>query len=255
MNVHIIKIRRPDSICRIGVASVYQPGADLQLTHEAFLHPLEACYVDSLKTCRAQRNYLAGRYAAKKAIAAYTDCTNLGKIHIGRGVFGQPVLQIPDVGNLQVSISQTDFLGIALVFPEGHPMGIAAEQIRSKKMAAIQPIVTPNDQLQLPFLHKNTTAGMVLLRTIKRALSKVIGSEGMDSFELFELASVEQINNIVVSNFRHFSHYKSFSWVSGKYACSMVLPTSSRADLAFIEQVRSNLISQTKRTASATGPR
>jgi hypothetical protein len=59
-------------------------------------------------------------------------------VHIGMGVFRQPVLQAPNTLGLQVSVSHSGAIGAALAFAEGHPMALDVEQYDAERARVIE---------------------------------------------------------------------------------------------------------------------
>lgn len=115
---------------------------NLIVLSEAFLHPDELRYFMSLRVPRAQHSYLLGRYAAKMAVGAYINNPVFTDIRIYPGVFNQPILQLQNVRNVQLSIAHSGEMGIAIVFPEDHPMGVDVEIISREKSETIKQIIS-----------------------------------------------------------------------------------------------------------------
>jgi 4'-phosphopantetheinyl transferase EntD len=168
-----------------------------------------------------------GRIAAKKAISEIAEGQNIQSIFIDFGIFQFPVVKYCTGQNIQVSISHCDDIGIALAFPEEHPLGTDIERIDTDKIEAIQSQVTAKEvklieELNLPF-----DAGCTIIWTIKEALSKIFRTGMMMDFTLLEISSLEKAGLTYMGTFCYTAQYKAISFHSGNYVCSVVVPKNT----------------------------
>ncbi|MGY0035198.1 4'-phosphopantetheinyl transferase family protein [Pedobacter sp. NJ-S-72] len=214
-----------------------QPLVVLKELSRSFLHMNELSFFDTLKVSKVQHSYLLGRYAAKRALGAFTDNPVLTDAQVSSGIFQQPVLYLANGGNIQLSIAHTSEMGIAVVFPEGHPMGVDVETVDEKQSETIREVLTPGELNKLGLIHIDVNNSLTLLWTMKEALSKVLRTGLMTPFQLYEIESVEHKGDVVICNFINFPQYKALSWLSGNHAWSIVLPRKSTLDLAVIKRL------------------
>jgi len=230
-------LQRAGGLFPAAIAAVNQPFVVLKETRHSFLHVNELSFFDTLKMPKVQYSYLLGRYAAKRALGAFMDNILLTDVQITSGIFQQPVLYLANGGNIQLSIAHTGEMGVAVVFPEGHPMGVDVEAVDPKQSDTIREILTSDERNKLHLVNSDVNKGLSLFWTIKEALSKVLKTGLMTPLHLYEIESVELLDDIVICNFINFPQYKSLSWISGNHAWSIVLPRKSVIDMAVIKRL------------------
>lgn len=203
----------------------------------ALLHPKELVYYQSLSFPLRQNSYLLGRVAAKKAIAQLCPHLTSQKVHISQGVFDFPVVNYEEVIAIkaQVSISHCEHLGVALAFPEEHPMGIDIEEVDATKQEAMQSQMTDQDLSLLHAVDKTSPSGVSMLWCMKEALSKVLKTGLMIDFKLLSLQSLQQSGNSHIATFEHFPQYQAVGYTYGGYACSIALPQKTSIDISSFE--------------------
>ena len=123
---------------------VHAPFCVLLEKVNCFLHPYELAYYKNLKYEKKQHSYLLGRYAGKHTLQHYFPNNHLESVFISPGVFHFPVVRGLSE-NVQISLTHTQPLSAALIFPEEHPMGIDLELIDQEQTTAIQSQLTPHE--------------------------------------------------------------------------------------------------------------
>jgi 4'-phosphopantetheinyl transferase len=194
------------------------------------LHPTEKAHYESLKFGRRKQSYLLGRIAAKTAVSTLLQINDPASFYIGFGVFNFPVVKGLR-GNTQVSISHCDDTGIALAFPEEHPMGLDIEEISDRRLDAIESQLSGEEKKLLQDCGVSPATGFTLAWTIKEALSKVLKTGLTVDFKILEINSIKSSGAAYTSTFRYYDQYKAISCHSGDYACSVILPRKTTADL------------------------
>ncbi|WP_165571880.1 4'-phosphopantetheinyl transferase family protein [Chryseobacterium sp. JM1] len=232
-----LALQRVHGLFPATVAIVEDSLTQLKEIRHSFLHEKELIFFDTLKLPEVQKSYLLGRYAAKMALSTFMDDIVPTDVWVGRGIFQQPVLYLAEGGNIQLSISHTTEVAIALIFPEAHPMGVDVEAFKAGQTEAIEGIITPNERKKLPLMEVDMDHGLTVLWTIKEALSKVLKTGLMTPFHLFEIDNIERKEEIMVGSFINFPQYKSVSWISKGHAWSIVLPGKSDLDRAAIKRL------------------
>jgi 4'-phosphopantetheinyl transferase EntD len=155
---------------------------------------------------------------------------------IESGVFRQPILKLPFPSTLQLSFTHSESFGMAIIFPEAHPMGVDIEPVSKETMEAAGEIIAPGEWKRLSLLDTDRCNSYVMLWTIKEALSKVMRTGLMSSFLLYEIDMVERNGTIITCTFSHFPQYKSLSWISCNHVWSIVLPKNSKVDLTALHR-------------------
>ena len=104
---------------------------------------------------KKQQSYLLGRAASKNALSKISQVIDLQNISIDSGVFEFPVV---NQAGFQVSISHSENSGVAIAYPEQHPMGIDLEFIHPVKAETIQTYLT-KQETELVTTLENTEKG------------------------------------------------------------------------------------------------
>lgn len=196
----------------------------------SLLHPNEHAYYNTLKFDRRRTSYLLGRMAAKKAISEIVKELKYQSISIDFGIFQYPVVK--NIENIQVSISHCGNLGVALAFPEEHPIGVDIEKVEQKKIAAIEKQISFNEFKLMLDCNLSLPVGCTAIWTIKEGLSKIFKTGLTMDFSLLELKSIEKVNSVYLSTFCHCAQYKAITYHSGDYVCSVILPKKTESELA-----------------------
>ena len=190
-----------------------------------YLHPEEHAFFDTIKVARRRRSYLLGRYAAKKAIIDLYPEVKPSELLIRQGIFTQPVVVHPKVPNIQVSISHSGPWGVALAFPEEHPMAIDLEQIAPRRLRVMHLCTTEAERELMTSLSLDRSQVFTLFWTAKEVLSKTLRTGQTTSFKLFEIDRVASMDHYFESRFNKFTQYKIFSYLLGDHwALSLALP-------------------------------
>ena len=203
-----------------------------QLTqHLHLLHPEELSYYETLKFDRRRESYLLGRISAKKAIGALSFFEDLSKIAIDAGIFQFPVVKYAITRNLQVSITHCEGLGIALSYPEVHPLGIDLERTDKANTEAIKQQLTPAELALIRTAPLPEDVACTMIWTMKEALSKVLRTGLTMDLKLLEIQSLVREGDVYTSHFRHLIQYRAISCHAGAYVCSIVVPGKTTPEL------------------------
>jgi 4'-phosphopantetheinyl transferase len=206
-----------------GLVSNILPNA---IGYHSLLHPEELEYLESLKYPVRRKSYLLGRISAKKALSQITPQPS-SSIFIDKGVFQFPVVNYIEQKNIQVSISHCNEFGIALAFPEIHPLGIDIERIDDNKIKTIQSQLTQKEILLLDSNNLPPNIFYTILWTIKESLSKILKTGLTLDFNFFEIAGLKQSGQIWECTFTNFIQYKAISFYIDEYIISIVLPKNT----------------------------
>ncbi|WP_169450914.1 4'-phosphopantetheinyl transferase family protein [Paenibacillus taiwanensis] len=192
---------------------------------EEWLHPSEAAYLDKLRFVKRRQSYLAGRYAAKRAVAAWIGADiPLRCIAIGRGQFEQPIVTVNSYSNIQVSITHCDGGAAAIAFHEAIPLGIDMELIQQEKVDVLKSQLTASEcnmVKQLPFAQ---AASLTLLWTAKESLSKVLKTGLTVPPHFYETVDVEASASSVNGRYAFFPQYRFLAFIAGPFVYAVTYP-------------------------------
>ena len=102
-------------------APAAQPGA--------FLSEFELARMSVLHLPLKRQGFLLGRLAAKRALGALLAESDLRRIEIDSGAFGQPLVLHPRAGRVELTLSHSHGLAVALAYPDELPMGVVLETV------------------------------------------------------------------------------------------------------------------------------
>lgn len=197
-------------------------------TSVRYLHHKEIKILNQLPSLSRKHNYLLGRIAAKQALKEIWP-QNLTEVHIANGIFEQPVFK-SICANLGISISHSKDVGVALLFPEEHPMAIDIEHIDSCSHTALSMHLVPSE---LEYVNKYIELPMcVLLWTAREALAKVLKTGMMVSLDVLSIDKISICNNIIISTYKNFYQYKALSvLLDGDLILTITCPKNTNLDL------------------------
>lgn len=216
--------------------------ADLCLVHcsqdssaledDRVLHTSElAYYYTTLKHEQRKKSFLLGRLAAKHAIG-YKKDIDLTKIQISPGVFMQPIVKGNKVNNIHVSISHNRDFGVAIAYPEEHPMGIDIEEVNDKNLYTLK------EQLMVAEWNQSRELGLseiqfaTMLWTAREAISKVFKTGLMTPFPIYEISNIRQTDwNTYTSFFVNFAQYKAISHLHQRSVLTIVCPMNTEINI------------------------
>ncbi|MGB3464994.1 MAG: 4'-phosphopantetheinyl transferase superfamily protein [Cyclobacteriaceae bacterium] len=235
-------MQRKEGTFAIGLGAVR--GNILSLTEELDkLHVNERNRFEEFKFDKRKHSYLLGRLASKYAISNLITDQGLHTISVTEGIFQFPVVEFLTSSHLQLSISHCDDIGLALAYPEAHPVGIDIEEINEKSTDALGSIVNDAEVSLLQHLPLSNVEGMSLIWTAKEALSKIFRTGMMLSFSTLELSTIKSADEYLISEFKHAGQYKAYSFIYTGYAISIVIPGRSETDIGLLIRSLKNLTS------------
>ena len=199
------------------------------------LHPEEMAYYKTLKFEKRQRSYLIGRYAAKQAIAALNEETDLRDILIEQGIFNQPIVRHAFNRNVQVSITHCENVGAAVAFPEAFPMGIDIERINTDHRSVFESQMTKKEKELFKTDFCTYEEFITTVWTVKEALSKILKTGLTTPFHLFEVSKIKKNASNTLLEFENFGQYQALSLNLGRYVCSLVYAKNTQV---FIDKRR-----------------
>ncbi len=138
MNLQPIILRHGDEQWRACFAVVNE--IELQAPAalpEGFLSESELAGIGALRFPLKRQGFLLGRLAAKRALGALLAEADLRRIEIRSGVFGQPLVRHARAGGVEVTLSHSHGLAVALAYPGELPMGVDLETVSAAAAGTI----------------------------------------------------------------------------------------------------------------------
>ena len=225
-----ISLQRKDTEFSGGYGILKQELPEL-LQDISMLHPEEKKYLNTLKFNRRKHSYLLGRVASKQALSQLITTQKPGAVFVDSGIFQFPVAKYIHNLNIQVTISHCEHIGLALAFPEAHPLGIDIEKIEENKIDTIKSQMTSKEKTMIPAMEIPLNSAYTMLWTIKESLSKILKTGLMTNFKFFEVDSLLPDGNSYAAVFVHHGQYKAISRLLGSYSCTLVFPKYTTPNL------------------------
>jgi phosphopantetheinyl transferase len=210
--------------------------AALSSRPESVLHPEELKYFHSLSALKRKKDYLLGRYAAKRALLSLSPTPSAPEIHIRPGVFQQPVVIGPGCEELSACITHSGAFAAAIAFPTGHPLGIDIEWHDNAVLETLKQHVETHE---LPPTELCTSEAERYIRvwTVKESLSKILQCGLTTPFSVLKLRADPIPNRRAWSGeFENFSQYRFISLSSPKLSFALVHPRRTKVVLP-LEQI------------------
>jgi phosphopantetheinyl transferase len=175
MNLHALALRQGDDEKRAYLAFSEQgePQASSALA-EALLSESELAAFRNLRFPAKQQSFLLGRLAAKRALGALLAEPDLCRIEIRSGAFGQPLVHHARAGGVDVTVSHSQGLAVALAFPRELPMGVDLETVSELAARTVlgELQVSAAERVWLAAGTLGETAACGVLWTAREALGK-----------------------------------------------------------------------------------
>ena len=158
----------------------------------AMLGPFEQLLFDTLRFAPKRQSFLLGRLAAKRALGAMLGETDLRAIAIRAGVFGQPLIQHPRALGVDVTLSHSNGVAVALVFPADWPMGIDLESVADGAVAAVMAELgtSPDEEAWLVDVALEKSAACGVLWGAREALGKSLKTGLNSPLALFSTCGI-----------------------------------------------------------------
>lgn len=231
-NVTKVALRRSDReiACQFCAVSAWKYPA-LAARRSQLLSEAELAYFEGLPVRRRQMSYLLGRVAAKTALASLIAEDDYRAIAITAGIFGQPLVRHWKAVGYDVSISHNREAAVAIAFDSGHPMGIDLETFDVSLYETLLNAIPAEEASCLPNRHAASPERLLVLWTVKEALSKVLRCGMMTPAAVLAIESLTPIGlGQYEAVFRNFAQYQARSWVCNSTVLSIVLPLSTEIE-------------------------
>lgn len=203
-----------------------------------FLHQDEKLYFDDLTNPTAQQSYLLGKYCAKRAIKKLTNTDNLKDILIQPGVWGQPIVTVPHMPNISISLSHSHLHAAALSFHESFPMGIDIETLNPNNMDAMKEIssLQEREQLKRLMISAEEIVAAASIWTLKEGLSKALKCGLTVPFSMLEAYNFKKHYSFITCEFAYFPQYFGVSWRKENIVIGIAYPKQMLLDFEYMEK-------------------
>ena len=224
-----LKLIRDKSIYEAGISVIQADLPELSTLINVHLHKSEKEVLAGYEFEKRKLSYALGRVSTKIALQEVLR-VDTDKCWVEKGVFKQPILYTTDSKlKLQCSLSHSENMGVAIVFPEAHPLAVDIEKIDLSKIDAINSKLVDSEK-ELCFKYSHYPIHTILW-TLKEALSKVIKCGLTVPFDLLEIDNIEKTALGFVSTYKNFFQYKASSFIlEDNFAVSVVYPKHTEID-------------------------
>ena len=100
---------------------------------------------ERIKFAPKRQSFLLGRLAAKSALGAMLEEPDLAALEIYAGVFGQPLVRHPRALGVDVTLSHSHGVAVALAYPAAWPAGLDLETVAPDAVAMLLAEMTLSD--------------------------------------------------------------------------------------------------------------
>lgn len=230
----IINLKRTNGSYTVGYSIVIGALQDLS-AYISMLHPAEKEKYEQLRHPERKKTYLLGRIAAKHALSMVSPTQSFPDIHIDSGIFCFPVARHKH-GNIQVSISHTNNIGIAIAYQEEHPASVDIEYLYPDSASHMQAALNQQEIARAQLLRLPLNILYAIGWTAKEALSKIIRTGLTLDFDILEIDSIVNARGLIICTFKNFKQYKTYTFIGRRYALTLALPLRTMADLSRLRQ-------------------
>lgn len=167
---------------------------------DLWLNEAELAHWNTLRVENKRHSALQGRIAAKRALGAALGEVDLRKIEIVRGTFGQPLVRHARGAGIEVTLSHSHGIAVALAYPDALPMGIDLEQVSPASVPTVLNEMQLSDAERAwlrqqngvpPALDQASACG--LLWSAREALGKSLKTGLNSPLGIFALAYIESL--------------------------------------------------------------
>lgn len=228
----------PDARAFFAVVTHSEMQRALSAPHR-FLNDAELAYWQSLRVENKRHSALQGRIAAKRALGAALGEVDLTKIEMVRGTFGQPLVRHARAAGVDVTLSHSHGLAVALAYPDALPMGIDLEQVAAASAQTVLAEMQLSEAERawlaqqgaaLSPIDQATVCGMLwsareaLGKSLKTGLNSPLGVFALNKLELVsDPAGVQSGASAWIGHYVNFPHMHCLMQVSGSRVLALAL--------------------------------
>ena len=194
---------------------------------EEFLSEREQEQLATYKFAAKKQDFLLGRLAAKYAIGAWLPERDLRRIEIRAGERGEPFVQHPQAGSVEVTVSHSHGLAVALAYSAAFPMGIDLETVPAASPQTIMGELGTSgmEQAWLTAAGLDEATACCVLWTAREALGKALKT-GLDRpLDAFSLAEIRAVGDgDWVGRYSNYPRHQCLLQAHGRRVLSLALP-------------------------------
>ncbi|MSQ70484.1 MAG: hypothetical protein EXR27_04215 [Betaproteobacteria bacterium] len=216
-------IERPARFATADAAELDRPA----FAPETYLGKEELARLAAFQFLPKKQGFLLGRLAAKRALGALLSEPDLRRIEIHNGIFGQPLVSHPSAGNIDVTVSHSHGLAVALAYSRETPMGVDLETVTSDSadtvLAALAPSLEEQAWLAAGNLDAATACGV--LWTAREALGKQMKMGLNSPLAILSLRELHLIaENTWIGEYLNFPRCRCLSQTRGARVLTLATP-------------------------------
>ena len=197
---------------------------------EDFLNENEKEHLKGFRFPAKREGFLLGRLAAKRALAALLEEQDLRRIEIHSGIFGQPLVRHPRAGMVDVTVSHSHGLAVALAFPAEYPIGIDLETVSAVSAATVigELEASPAEYAWLATGGVDEATACCVLWTAREALGKALKIGLNSPLGILSLADIrDEGAGIRIGRYLNFPRCQCLSQVKNGRVLSLAMPTEA----------------------------
>ena len=199
----------------------------------ALLSDVELAQFGDLRFPQKQANFLIGRLAAKAALGALLKEADPRRITIASGVFGQPLVRHGRAAGMEVSLSHSQGLAVALAHSGESPLGLDLECVPAASaatlLAQMQPSAAESAWLSAGNIDSATACG--LLWTAREALGKSMKIGLNCPLGTLALERIESAGDRAWSGrYANFPHSRCLTQIFDGRVLTLALPALTQID-------------------------
>ncbi|MDQ1265200.1 MAG: 4-phosphopantetheinyl transferase [Bacteroidota bacterium] len=209
----IIKLEYESLGFRVAFSVIIDEKSNILEKYIPALNPTEIIRLERYKLPKPQNNFCLGRYAAKQAINLMLEQNiNFDAILVDNGVFGFPVLQIPQNNNLQISIAHTDGAAAAICFDSKFMIGLDMEPSDSSIADSIRTQLSGKEMNLFRDFDSDEYEFYLRLWTAKESLGKALKTGLGIPMKLYDITSIQQKDDSYIIDFGNFDSFQCISF-------------------------------------------
>lgn len=196
-------------------------------TPEAVLSERELAHYHGLRFAQKRDGFLLGRSAAKQALAAMLHEEAWSAIEIQPGVFGQPMVHHARAVGVDVTLSHSNGMAVALAHPAQWPMGIDLETVEAGVAATVLAELDPSaeEQAWLKASGLALAPACAILWGAREALGKALKTGLNSPMRTFALCGITQPEpGVWIGSYAQFPRFAWRVIQSGPRTLSLAFP-------------------------------
>ena len=231
MNLQPLTLRRGDEVRRAVFTLVSESDlSDDEAAPQLLLSANELAQLERMQFAQKRQSFLLGRLAAKRALRSVLDETNLSAIEIQPGVFGQPLIVHPRAHGLDVTLSHSHGLAVALAFPAAWPIGIDLETVAHDVAATLLTEMNLSDAERRWYAATaNPASACGVLWSAREALGKAMKSGVNSPLGVLSACDIEPAPcrpgaTAWCGGYTNFSQFRWRAQISGETVLTLTVP-------------------------------